>query len=174
MIILSPAVRISAKTESDSLILQRVLTYRENMPDSADTLRTNVYLRYYFKTEKRNFMLMAIPSMYAISRGRREYAGETYSNIKIKDNVITESVRQLNTGTIPHHRNAMTTALRYLSPNVYNVTMFGNQVLSPFNKYNVKLYRYDITLLTDNRAEIVFRPKRHNTQLISGSAVFSL
>ena len=171
MIILSPAVRISAKTESDSLILQRVLTYRENMPDSADTLRTNVYLRYYFKTEKRNFMLMAIPSMFAISRGRREYAGETYSNIKIKDNVITESVRQLNTGTIPHHRYAMTTALRYLSPNVYNVTMFGNQVLSPFNKYNVKLYRYDITLLTDNRAEIVFRPKRHNTQLISGSAV---
>ena len=56
-------------------------------------------------------------------------------------------------------------------PDVYGVTMFDNQVLSPFNRNNMRLYRYSITTLTDNRTEITFAPKRRNTQLISGSAV---
>lgn len=65
----------------------------------------------------------------------------------------------------------MTTMLKYLLPDIYNVTILDNQILSPFNKHNLNLYRYDITLLTNKRAEIVFRPKRYNTQLISGSAI---
>lgn len=160
-----------AKIESDSLILQRVLTYKESLPAKLDGIHTNIYIRYYFKTEKRNFTLMAIPSMYAISRGNREYAGESYSTIYIKDNVVKESTRQLNTGTIPRYKNTMTTMLKYLLPDIYNVTILDNQILSPFNKHNLNLYRYDITLLTNKRAEIVFRPKRYNTQLISGSAI---
>lgn len=160
-----------AETISDSLILQRVLTYKQSVSEELKGIHTNVYIRYYFKTNKRNITLMAIPSMYEISRGRREYAGETYSNIYIKDNSISEATRQLNIGTIPHHRNAMTTLLKYLMPNIYNVTILDNQILSPFNSNNVKLYKYDITSLTDNRYEIVFRPKLHNTQMISGSAI---
>lgn len=58
----------------------------------------------------------------------------------------------------------MTTLLKYLMPNIYDVTILDNQILSPFNTYNTKLYKYDITSLTDNRSEIVFRPKLHNTQ----------
>ncbi len=165
------AFGVYAKVESDSLILQRVLTYKRSMPSRPDGIYTNIYIRYYFKTEKRNFTLMAIPSMYAIARGRREYAGESYSTIYIKDNVVKESVRQLNTGTIPRYKNTMTTMLKYLLPDIYDVTILDNQILSPFNSHNLKLYRYDITPLTENRAEVVFRPKRYNTQLISGSAI---
>ena len=35
---------------------------------------------------------MAIPSMFAISREQREYAGESYNTIYIKDNVIKSVV----------------------------------------------------------------------------------
>lgn len=160
-----------SRGESDSLILQRVLTYKRSMPIPVDGIHTNIYIRYYFKTEKRNFTLMAIPSMYAISRGQREYAGESYSTIYIKDNMVKESVRQLNTGTIPRYKNTMTTMLKYLLPDIYNVTILDNQILSPLNSHNVRLYRYNITHLTGNRVEIVFRPKRYNTQLVSGSAI---
>lgn len=163
--------KIKAESLSDSLILQRVLTYKQSISEEVNGIHTNVYLRYYFKTDKRNITLMAIPSMYAISRGRREYAGEAYSNIYIKNNTISEATRQINIGTIPHHKNAMTILLKYLMPNVYNVTILDNQILSPFNTYNRKLYKYDITNLTDNRSEIVFRPKLYNTQMISGSAI---
>lgn len=169
--ILRPSAETYAKPETDSLLLQRVLAYSQSVPFNDEEISSNVYLWYYFKTEKRNFTLMAIPSMFYISRGKREYAGETYSTLTIRNKNITKAVRQLNTGTIPRHKDAMETMTRYLMPNVYNVTMFGVQVLSPFNKSNIRLYRYDITQLTDNRIEIVFRPKRYNTQLISGSAI---
>lgn len=160
-----------ADNKSDSLILQRVLTYKQSVAEEVDAIHTNIYLRYYFKTDKRNITLVAIPSMYAISRGHREYAGETYSNIYIKNNTIAEATRQLNTGTIPHHRSAMTTMMKYLMPNIYDITVLDNQILSPFNYYNTALYKYDITYLTDSRVEIAFRPKRHNTQMISGTAI---
>ena len=160
-----------AKAATDSLTLQRVLAYRQSMPVNMNGTHTNIYIRYYFNTERRNFTLMAIPSMYAISRGRREFAGESYSTIYIKDNIVKEAVQQLNTGTIPRHKTAMTTLNKYLLPDIYGVTIIDNQLLSPFNRHNVSLYRYTITNLTGNRAEIVFRPKRYNTQLVSGSAI---
>lgn len=162
---------IHAGNKSDSLILQRVLTYKQSVAEEVDAIHTNIYLRYYFKTDKRNITLMAIPSMYAISRGHREYAGETYSSIYIRNNTIAEATRQLNTGTIPHHKSAMTTMMKYLLPNIYDITVLDNQILSPFNYYNTALYKYGITCLTDSRAEIVFRPKRYNTQTISGTAI---
>lgn len=147
------------------------MTYKQSVAGSLNDVHTNLYIRYHFKTEKRNFTLMAIPSMYAISKGHREYVGETFSNIYIKRNAISEVARLLNIGTIPHYRNTMTTMQKYLMPDVYGVTMIDNQILSPFNSYNARLYRYEVTPLTEMRAEIVFRPKRYNTQLISGSAI---
>ena len=162
---------VCAKSASDSLLLQRVLSYRQYVPVTEDTIKTNIYIRYYIKTERRNFTLMAIPSMFYISRGRREYAGETYTGVAMADNKITSAIQHVNTGTIPRHRDAMETIEKYLMPDVYGVTMFDNQVLSPFNRNNMRLYRYSITTLTDNRTEITFAPKRRNTQLISGSAV---
>lgn len=156
---------------ADSLVLGRVLAYRRSMPVEADGIHTNVYVRYHLKTERRNFTLMAVPSMYAVSRGRREYAGESYSTLYIMDNRIKRAVRRINIGTIPRHKTAMETVMKYLTPDVYAVTMLDNQLLSPFNRHNVGLYRYVVTRLTAGRAEIVFRPRRRNTQLISGSAI---
>lgn len=147
------------------------MEYGQSIRDTTDTIGSNVYSRYYIKTEKRNFTLMLVPSMYAVSRGRREYAGETFNSIKIKDNTVISSVRRLDVGTVPHHRNTMSSLWKYLKPEIYNVTIFDNQILSPLNTNNKKLYKYDITYLTNNRAEVVFRPKRYNTQLISGSAI---
>lgn len=160
-----------AATRQDSLILREVMEYRDKTGFSADTINTNVYFRYHMKTDRRNFTLMAVPSMYAVSRGRREYVGETFNSVKIKDNIITESVKRVDIGTVPHHREAMSTLWKYLQPDIYNVTMFGNQILSPLNSHNIKLYKYETTYLTEQRAEIVFRPKRYNTQLISGAAI---
>jgi len=162
---------IHAEEPTDSLILLRVMTYKQSVAGSLNDVHTNIYTRYYFKTARRNFTLMVIPSMYAISKGHREFAGETFSNIYIRRNTIAEATRLVSVGTIPHHRNAMTTLLKYLMPNIYDVTLIDNQILSPFNAYNARLYRYEITPLTESRVEIVFRPKRYNTQLISGSAI---
>lgn len=157
--------------QRDSLTLRTIMEYRQKMGNKTDTIETNVYSRYFIKTQKRNFTLMAVPSMYAISRGRREYAGEIFRSVKIVDNNVVSSIRHLDIGTIPHHREAMPTLWKYVQPDIYDITIFDNQILSPLNSYNRKLYKYEITYLTNHRAEIVFHPKRYNTQLISGAAI---
>ena len=58
-----------------------------------------------------------------------------------------------------------------MTPKLYDVTIVGDHLLSPFHPQNEPIYRYGVTSLTDNRVEIVFRPKKYNTQLVSGRAV---
>ncbi|MCD8297440.1 MAG: DUF5686 family protein [Prevotella sp.] len=157
--------------ESEAHILQRVLEYKQNMSEPYDTINTNVYIRYYIKTQRRNFLLTTIPTMHAIAKGNREFTGESYNDILVKEGVLLQSVRRLNTGTIPRYRNTMSTLLNYLMPNVYEKSILANQILSPFNAHNTKLYKYNIRRLQEGKVEIVFRPKRHNTQLLSGSAI---
>lgn len=160
-----------AETKPLPYSLQRVFEYKREMAQTTDSFNTNVYFRYYISTEKRNPTLMMIPSMNSISKGHREYAGEALSKVTIKDNEIVASTRMLNVGTIPHNREAMPTLWRYMKPDVYGVTIFDEQILSPMNAHNKRLYKYAVTPITNERDRIDFRPKRRNTRLISGSAI---
>lgn len=159
------------RVQADSSVLQRVCNYGRSYDGVLDAVHSNMYTRYDFKTLHRNPTLMAIPSMYYISKGRREYAGEAYSKVFINNNSIKQTSTQVRVSTIPHNRSAMDVLMKYLMPNIYGITMVGNQLLSPFNSHNMWLYRYTVTYLTGNRAEIVFRPRRYNTQLVSGTAI---
>lgn len=159
---------------SDSTLLQRVINYCQNLPSKNDTLKSNIYLRYYLDVDKRNCALAIIPTMYAISKGKKEFAGETYSEIFLTKDMIINGKQQISVGTIPNNKETMPILLNYLNPNLYNVAMINGQILSPFNNYNKNLYKYSITYLTDNRAEIIFLPKRRNTQLINGAAIVDL
>ncbi len=171
LLMLGVTNKSSADVMSDSLILQRVLDYKQGLSDTIDTIRTNVYVRFYFKTDKRNIMLTAIPTMHVIAKGNREFSGETYNDILVKDGVLLQTIRRLNVGTIPRYRNTMPTMVKYLMPNIYEKSILANEILSPFNAHNTKLYKYNIKSLSDEDVEIVFHPKRHNTQLLSGSAI---
>ncbi len=157
---------------SDSLeILQRVLNYKQLLCVDDDTISTNMYLRYSYRTDRRNFTLVTIPTMHSIASGGREFAGESFSDIRIANGVLIDSERLLNIGTIPRYRTVMPTTWKYLMPNIYEKTLFDGQVLSPFSATNTKLYKYKINILPNNVAEITFRRRRVNTQLVNGSAL---
>ena len=59
---------VMAKSGIDSLILSKVFTYRKNYVQEDSTLETNVYMRAYYVTVKRNFTLFLVPHMLAIAR----------------------------------------------------------------------------------------------------------
>ncbi len=161
---------VCAQSKAKSSILGKVLTYKERLGETQDTISTNLYVRFYFDKVKKNFLLTTIPTMYAIASEGKEYVGESYNDILISDGKVINSIRKINVSTIPSYRNAMTTMLQYLTPNIYNKTIFNDQILSPFNYHNTKLYKYNIIELNESSTEIIFRPKRNNTQLVSGSA----
>ncbi len=156
----------------DSLsLLQKIVTYRTSIATSDDTLATNLYLQYHFNTKRRNFTLATIPTMHSVSRGAREFAGESLTDLLLSDGIIVSSNRRLHVSTVPRYRTVMTPAQRYLLPNIYGKTLFGTDLLSPFNVHNTKLYKYKIVATTGNIAELSFRRKRRSTQLVSGTAL---
>ena len=160
-----------ASDATDSLFMRRVFSYKESIETASADTSTYIYTRYNINIPHRNFGLMFIPSMYVVSKGPREYAGETYTRIEIEDGKIVDSRRQINTSTIPRNKTTMPSLTQYIIPNMYDVSIIENHILSPFNRANTRYYLYRITPLTGDRAEIAFLPRLYNTQLISGTAI---
>lgn len=167
--------RYAAGKLSVDSIIKRISVYHDSISQMLPKKTTqSIYANFHINVDKRNSTLMLIPSMYAIAKGDREFVAEVYSDITIADGKITDAATRVATGTIPKNRDVMTIIKQFALPTIYRESIFGDFLLSPCNKHNIRVYRYRITKLTANRAEVVFMPKVWNTQLVSGRFIMSL
>ncbi len=156
---------------TDSLLLARMFNYCKNYEDSISGFKSNVYIKHLYQTEKRNFTLWCVPSMYAIASGRRSFVSEQYSRLTFKEDGELENLRQVYYTTIPHNRRAMPTLLEFITPELYGETLYGDHILSPFNRVNRIFYRYSTAWLNNHQTRLYFRPRKvSNTQLVKGLA----
>ncbi len=130
-----------------------------------------MYVRYRIDVNKRNFTLLAVPSMYPVALGDREYFGESFCTFKLFDETVCKFDILQRKSTIPHRDDVVSLMRNLVVPNVYGETIYGGYILSPCNVVNKRLYRYYVTPLTDNRIEVTFIPKVKNTQLVNGKAI---
>ena len=156
--------------------MNRVFSYKAlydyTLKKGFNGLDMNIYIRYKVQTLKKDITLMTVPSMHVLARGKdTEYFGETYTKLKFKEFKDYEFNRQISVGTVPRYKQTMPTLVEYMIPNLYDVSLINNRLLSPFHFKNKVFYRYGISFLTDDRVEIVFRPKKRNTQVVSGKAI---
>lgn len=159
----------------DSLVLSRVYSFKQSHAHDLSGFSTNVYMRYLYQTHKRNATLWAVPSMYVLARGKRAFVSESYGRFIFNDVDNYENLRQVYYTTIPRNRRAMPVLLEYVTPDIYDVTIHSDHVLSPFNRENKSYYRYSTTQKDDSTALLTFRPRFiRNTQLIKGSALIDL
>ena len=166
------SLSVHAKDHNDTIALNRVFNYRSVTQTDIEGTTMNVYMRYHLRTDKKNKLLLTVPSMYVLARkNNKEFVGETYSKVKFLDVQEYDAALQVAVGTVPRYKIAMPTVRLYLTPKLYDVTLIGDHLLSPFHYRNRSFYRYGVTPLTDQRVEIVFRPRKYNTQLVSGKAV---
>lgn len=162
----------AASENLDSLVLDRVFKYQRNFVSSTDTFSTNVYVKFHYQTLRRNAALWAIPHGYSIANGERDFVSEQYSRMTFNGTGDHETKEQVYYTTIPHNRSTMPTLIEFLTPNLYNVTLYDDHVLSPFNRENRHFYRYHIHRLHDNFVRVNFRPRfTNNTQLVNGQAL---
>ena len=154
-------------------ILEKTFAYGRRMDTCCMTEREEyAYTKYSISTERRNPILLAVPTMYAIAHsGERTHIGETYDKTVIDSMGNMTASRLLQLTTIPHNKTAMTTLLKYLTPNVYGTTIIGNSILSPFHRHNRRYYRYTVSQMADGTASIIFKPKVRSAQFIAGYAV---
>ena len=156
----------------DSLSLKRVFSYANNYTEGVEGFQSNVYIKHLYQTHQRNFTLWCVPSMYAIARGQRAFVSEQYSRLTFKENGELDNKRQVYYTTIPHNRRTMPTLLEFITPRLYDETLYGDHVLSPFNHYNHRFYRYTTDSIDDKLDSISFRPRFvNNTQLVKGKAI---
>ena len=162
----------SGETQIDSLVMSRMYGFLQNNAEKIDSFSTNVYTKHLYQIHKRNATLMAVPSMYTIAYGKRAFVSEEYSKFSFKNIGECENKRQAYCTTIPHNRHTMPVLLNYLTPNYYNVTIYGDHVLSPFCRENHIYYRFKTVTLSNHQVRLYFRPRLvRNTQLVRGKAI---
>ncbi|MBQ6652192.1 MAG: hypothetical protein IJM81_02180 [Prevotella sp.] len=172
-LLLTPSPAIMARDRQNTIVMRRVFTYaatiNDSLPENAMPL---TYVSYTLRINKRNPILLAVPTMYTIARGKqRTYEGESIGKVVMADGHPAEIKELFHRNNIPHRRRALTTLNKYLIPDIYAATIAGDILLSPFNKANRHLYSYRSVTRPDGNVEITFKPRIENTQLVSGTAI---
>lgn len=170
-IFLSVSSFIFSKGKPDSLIMNRVFGYRRNFAPNIDGFEDYFYLKYTFKTVRRNPTLFFVPTMYSIAKGNRNYISENIGKITFRsiDNYDIEQTTVKS--TVKHNRKVMDIMSRFIIPNIYGVSLFGKDLLSPFNYNNRIYYKYRINFIDSQKSCVTFKPRNKSTQLVSGYAV---
>lgn len=163
---------LHATRKTKFALLRRIHTYGATI-DTSNVLSSvsYAYTRSTMRVERRNATLKLVPSAYAVAHGdEREYITEEYSRLKVwgLDDYTVEPLMRIT--TIPHSRQTMPNFSRYLTPDIYDETIVGNTLLSPFHPNNFRFYSYTIDVAHGDIVSLRFRPKRRNTQLVRGSA----
>lgn len=161
-----------AQPSDDALLLNRVFTFYRNYAHDVNGFQTNVYIKHLYNTRKRNFTLWCVPSMYAIAHGRRAFVSEQYSRLTFDSDAGFENQRQVYYTTIPHSRRTMPVLLEFITPDLYEETLYEDHILSPFHRRNRVFYKYFTVWKDERYAELHFRPRYvSNTQLVNGFAI---
>lgn len=152
--------------------MKRVFSYASSVDTTGyKSNESYVYLKYDLRTNRRNAILLAIPTMFAVANGGdREHVGETYSRVVATRPGEYRATRLLERSTIPHQMRTMPTVLTYLTPFLYDEMLIDKRLLSPFYYRNRQFYRYRVSQFSPGVALVSFRPRLKNTQLVRGWA----
>lgn len=170
--LLSQAV---AADRSKGAMLKKIFVYPTTIDTTTQKLSTHsyTYIKYNISTDKRNLILLAVPTMYAVAHsGQRRHISETYDSVCVNTSRIKSAHHILQRSTIPHGRNTMPTLVKYLTPEVYGETLINDFILSPFHHNNRRFYRFSISSFAGSHSTLTFRPKVRSTQLVTGKATF--
>ena len=170
MFIFMPTICFSQE-KKDSTILEKMWSYKRNFASNNIGGTTNSYMRYTLNTERRNFTMFLIPTLYAVAKGDRKYISESYGKMEIENTHSFKTQSQVISNTIPHDRQVSEAFTDYLTPNIYDQTLYEDRLLSPFYRSNRFYYRYRIENVNGNLVHVSFRPKLKNTQLVKGYAL---
>lgn len=169
-----PLLPLQAKKERKIVLLRRVHTYAATLDTVNIGSRTSYsYSRVVVNVDRRNGLLMTVPSAFAIARSKkRGFIRETYDRVDVVhyNDIVTTPL--ITTSTFPYGRNTVSGFARYLTPTIYGETIFGNSLISPFYPGNAQFYTYYVDVVHGGSiVTLRFKPKRNNTQLVRGSAV---
>ena len=169
MLIFMPTISFSMeKTDS---IMEKVWNYKKKFTHNVEGDKVNAYLRYTLNAERRNPTMFLVPTLHTFAKGERQFISEIYGNLELKNNHDNSFKQQIISNTIPHNRQVSDAFKEYLTPNIYDMTIYDEKILSPFHRTNRIYYRYQVENNGTNYVRVSFQPKWKSTQLVKGYAV---
>ena len=143
--IFMPGICFASRT-TDSLLINRIWDFSRNYSEPVNGVEQNLYLRYTFGSERRNPTLFLVPTMYTIAKGERNFIGESYCRIKYRTPSDYDLHRQVVCGTIPRNRFTMSAMVHYITPNLYDISIYPESILSPFHRSNRWFYLSSVSV----------------------------
>ena len=135
MLIFMPGICFS-KEKSDSILLNKIWSYRRNFAHKIGGEKPNVYIRYTLNTERRNPTLYLIPTFFYYAQGKREFLSETYGKLRLLGENDYRIDRQIICNTEPHGNQVTSAFTDYIVPDIYGMTLYDDRILSPFYRKN--------------------------------------
>ena len=165
----------SSKDRLDTLVLNRIFNYRASIDSTIEGYRTQAYLKFRVKTNRRNATLLCVPHLYTIARSnQKSHLGESYLTLTFHESEPTESEVHARTSTIHRHRTVIPDVYGYLTPHIYQTTLLSDHLYSPFHIRNKRYYKYTVKQVFGTNANVEFRPRVKNTQAVRGSAIVDI
>ena len=77
------ATQLFGRESADTVLLNRIFNYAQTIDTtSVEGSYTYAYHRFFISTDKRNAILLAVPTMYGVAHGgARKFAGEFFEKI---------------------------------------------------------------------------------------------
>ncbi len=171
-VLLSLSINADAKRVKKLSLLRRVHTYATTIDTTNLSNESYSYSRAFIKVDKRNPILMLVPTAYIIARGsKREFLTESFSKIRMRKYNDFDTKVLLRNSNVPGYRDVMSSFNRYMTPTIYDETIVGKTILSPFHPNNFRFYKYKVDAITGDVVKLSFYGRRKNTQLVHGNAV---
>ena len=166
------SLQAGAVSRSKRSLIWRIHTYAATRDTVNAPKQIYAYARATVRVEKRNPILMTVPSAYFIARGtKRQFFTESYAKLTFRD-YNDFDVKSINRITnIPGAHRTLPSFNRYMTPTIYSETLIGNTILSPFHPQNFRFYKYKIGEVRGDTIELRFYGRRSNTQLVRGNAL---
>lgn len=152
-------------------VLDSIYNFRHSLGTLPDSVTSNAYIKYNVNIIKRNMAMFFVPKVDVLISGDRKLVGESLNKVTFYEGDRTKSEVVVINHTFSKSGARNVPALtEYLTPYIYNPTIFKSFVFSPFHKSNHKFYKYKLKEL-GAWAELSFKPRIKNPQLIKGKAL---
>ena len=117
LFMLMPA-HVSAAEKFDSSILQKLFNYVNTIDTTNhDSIVRYCYYHYIIKTNKRNIIMLAVPTLYEVGHVKsRKFSREFYDKITFRGLRDINVERLMEVNTIPHRRKALPTFFKFTAP----------------------------------------------------------
>ncbi|MDR2087292.1 MAG: DUF5686 family protein [Dysgonamonadaceae bacterium] len=157
--------------KADSIISQ-VLKHRELYGNYIQSYEAKAYIKGISTIKKKNVLLRYAPHFLYLDRKGKNNFTEAFVHIHFHaPNLFTHQIEAIN-GNSLNVRDIQNRVMQFLNVNIYNPTLFNEQILLPGINDIYKYYRFEYIAATDTLGhrihQIEIIPLMNSQKLISG------